>query len=90
MRRKSFRKLKRAELVDMIYELRKDNLALEEKNDALRQRLDEMERLQEAYEAAPNEAMLEKIGGLLLALCEACNVPEDKRHAYGFEPEDRT
>lgn len=90
MRRKSFRKLKRAELVDMIYELRKDNLALEEKNDALRQRLDEMERLQQAYEAAPNEAMLEKIGGLLLALCEACNVPEDKRHGYGFEPEDRT
>ena len=31
MKKKTLKKLKRAELVDMIYELRKDNLALEER-----------------------------------------------------------
>lgn len=90
MKKKAFRKLKRTELVDLIYELRKDNLALEEQNASLRRRLKEVERLQEAYEAAPNEAVLEKISGLLLALCDACNVPESRLRECGAGPEDRT
>ena len=56
----------------MIYELRKDNLALEERCESLKERLEDNER----FEAAPSSDALNQIRGMLKALCSAMNVPE--------------
>ena len=76
MKKKTLKKLKRAELVDMIYELRKDNLALEERCESLKERLEDNKRIQRAFEAAPSSDALNQIRGMLKALCSAMNVPE--------------
>ena len=76
MKKKTLKKLKRAELVDMIYELRKDNLALEERCESLKERLEDNERIQRVFEAAPSSDALNQIRGMLKALCSAMNVPE--------------
>ena len=61
----------------MIYELRKDNLALEERCESLKERLEDNEaRIQRAFEAATSSDALNQIRGMLKSLCSAMNVPE--------------
>lgn len=72
--KKALRKLKRAELVDMIYELRRDNLALEAQCDELKARIAEGKRVQQKLEEAPGSEALDEIRGMLRAVCGALHI----------------
>ena len=63
---KAFRKLKRLELVELIYELRKRNAELEKEAQHLQDQLDESEELRRQYAAnQPNEETASKIEALM-------------------------
>lgn len=63
---KAFGKLKRVELVELIYQLRKDNLALEAECQRLSERLEAAARLEMRDEA------MHRLEQMVAALYEAC------------------
>ena len=62
---KPFRKLKRVELVELIYELRKDNVALEKRCQGLEARLAESESQLEVSLRQPEESVLTRIESMM-------------------------
>lgn len=62
---KPFRKLKRVELVELIYELRKDNVALEKRCQGLEARLAESENQLEVSLRQPEESVLARIESMM-------------------------
>ena len=73
----SFRKLKRLELVEMIYQLRKDNLEQRRRCAELEQQLEYAEEMLQAYAGNTNSESLSRIEQLLEKLCETNNVALD-------------
>ena len=72
---KAFRKLKRLELVELIYELRKRNVELEKEVQQLRSQLSESEELRRQYAAnQPNEETAAKIEALVAEMVEECRM----------------
>ena len=70
---KAFRKLKRLELVELIYELRKRNVELEKEVQHLKDQLDESEELRRQYAAnQPNEETASKIEALVAEMVAEC------------------
>ena len=70
---KAFRKLKRLELVELIYELRKRNAELEKEVQRLQDQLDESEELRRQYAAnKPNEETASKIEALVAEMVTEC------------------
>lgn len=67
--KKSFRKLKRLELVDMIYQLRKDNLEQRRRCQELERQLAQAESMLQAYASNGNEEALGRIEEMLEKLC---------------------
>ena len=62
---KSFRKLKRMELVELIYQLRKDNLAQRKRCEELEKQLAKTEEQLKASMAGHNSDRLQRIEGML-------------------------
>ena len=70
---KAFRKLKRLERVELIYELRKRNAELEKEAQHLQDQLDESEELRRQYAAnQPNEETASKIEALMAEMVAEC------------------
>jgi len=76
MERKSFRKLKRLELVEMIYQLRKDNLEQRSRVEELERQLEHTEDLLRKYTVNNNEESLHRIEEMLKQLCGIGKEPE--------------
>lgn len=81
--KKSFRKLKRLELVEMIYQLRKENLEQAQRCQELERQLKQTESLLQAYASNNNDEALFRIEGMLERLCAVQNIPD-----CGREPQN--
>lgn len=69
--KKPFRKLKRLQLVEIIYQLRKDNLEYRRRCRELERQLAQTESMLQAYAVNDNnEEALYRIEGMLERLCE--------------------
>lgn len=65
MKKKAFGKLKRLELVELIYQLRKDNLEWRKRCKELERKLRKAEKMAVAYAANSNNERLERIENIL-------------------------
>jgi len=65
MNKKSFRKLKRLELVELIYQLRKDNLEWRKRCKTLEKQLRKAEKMAEEYASHSNDEQLIRIEKML-------------------------
>lgn len=74
--KKSFRSLKRLELVELIYQLRKDNLELRRRCKELERQLEKSESLVAAYANRSDEEALSRIEAMLADLHRAQAVDE--------------
>lgn len=74
--KKSFRALKRLELVELIYQLRKDNLDLRRRCKELEKQLEKSEGLVAAYANRSDEETLSRIEAMLADLHRAQVVDE--------------
>lgn len=64
-RQKAFRKLKRLELVELIYQLRKDNLSLTRRCEELERQLRSAEKMAQAYADRSDDEALGRIESML-------------------------
>lgn len=64
-RKKAFRKLKRLELVELIYQLRKDNLSLSRRCEELEKQLRSAEKMAQAYVNRTDDEALSRIESML-------------------------
>lgn len=74
--KKTFRKLKRLELVELIYQLRKDNLELRRRCKDLEKQLEKSDGLVAAYASRSDEEMLGRIESMIADLHRAQTVAE--------------
>jgi len=65
MKKKSFKKLKRLELVELIYQLRKDNLEWRKRCRELEKQLHKAEKMAETYAKRTDEEQLVRIESML-------------------------
>ena len=71
MKKKAFRKLKRLELVELLYQLRKENIELRKRNKNLAQQLEKSESIVAAYAGRSDDEQLERIENLLKDILRA-------------------
>lgn len=71
MKKKAFRKLKRLELVELLYQLRKENIDLRRKNKNLAQQLEKSEQIVATYAGRTDDEQLERIENLLKDILRA-------------------
>lgn len=85
---KAFRKLKRLELVELIYQLRKENLSLEKELRRLKEQLAESEVLRREYAAnRPDEettARMETLMQEMIAECRALSARLEQHTGSGM------
>ena len=75
MKKKAFRKLKRLELVELLYQLRKENIELRKRNKNLAQQLEKSESIVAAYAGRTDDEQLERIEQLLKDILRASSAP---------------
>lgn len=78
MKKKAFRKLKRLELVELLYQLRKENIDLRKKNKNLAQQLEKSEQIVAAYAGRTDDEQLERIENLLKDILRASTAPAEE------------
>ena len=71
MKKKAFRKLKRLEIVELLYQLRKENIDLRRKNKSLAQQLEKSEQIVASYAGRTDDEQLERIENLLKDILRA-------------------
>ena len=75
MKKKAFRKLKRLELVELIYQLRKENLEWRKRYRELERQLEKAEQMAESYATRSDEEQLVRIE-TMLADIQRANQPQ--------------
>ena len=80
---KAFRKLKRLELVELIYQLRKENLSLEKELKRLREQLEESEVLRREYvESRLDEETAARMEALMRETMAECRALSARLEEY--------
>lgn len=74
--KKSLRRLNRLELVELIYQLRKENLAQQQRCQELESQLQKTEAQLQACLARTNEDALGRIEGMIAELCSRVSTGE--------------
>ncbi len=71
MKKKAFRKLKRLELVELIYQMRKENIDLRKRCKELERQLGRAEQMAAAYASRSDEEQLQRIESMLMDIQRA-------------------
>lgn len=74
--KKALKKLKRIELVELIYQLRKENIAQQKRCEELEIQLKKTEEQLQAYMNRADDNALERIEGMLAQLCKTTSRQE--------------